>query len=130
MEVTKSTRTFKYNGVVLQDPGPAYSLEQVREFYATLYPEIVNAAIEGPTISGTSTVYEFRRAVGTKGAVDIAARVERFIARRRARAQANYTEDYNRKLHEAVADAAAWRRRIDAHGACVQLPSDAIPLLP
>ena len=67
MEVSQSTRQFKYNGVALQDPGPAFTLEQVREFYSTLYPEIINAAIEGPTISGSKTVYEFRRAVGTKG---------------------------------------------------------------
>lgn len=68
MEVTKATREFKYNGVALQDPGSQYTLEQVREFYATLYPEIVNAAIEGPEVVGSKTVYEFRRAVGTKGA--------------------------------------------------------------
>jgi PRTRC genetic system protein C len=69
MEVTKGTREFKYNGVALADPGPQYSLEQVREVYAAIYPEIVNADIEGPTVVGSKTVYEFRRAVGTKGAV-------------------------------------------------------------
>jgi PRTRC genetic system protein C len=70
MEVTQSTREFKYAGVVLKDL-PGKTLEEVRTFYANLYPEIVNAAIEGPTIVGAKTVYEFRRAVGTKGAEDI-----------------------------------------------------------
>jgi PRTRC genetic system protein C len=67
MEVTKAVREFKYNGVALKDPDPSYSLEQVREFYSAIYPEIVNADIEGPTMTGSKTCYEFRRAVGTKG---------------------------------------------------------------
>ena len=129
MEVSQSTRQFKYNGVALQDPGPGFSLEQVREFYATLYPEIISAAIEGPTISGSKTVYEFRRAVGTKGSVEVAERVERFIARRRARALGNCARDYNRQLHETIADESA-RNRFGDLVAPVRLPFEAVPLLP
>lgn len=69
MKVETAEREFRYNGVKLKDPNPADSLEKVREFYATIYPEIVSAAIEGPENIGNKLVYDFRKAVGTKGAV-------------------------------------------------------------
>lgn len=68
MKIETATREFLYNGVALKDPDPDQSVEQVREFYSAIYPEIVAAAIEGPTNQGARLVYEFRRAVGTKGA--------------------------------------------------------------
>jgi len=67
MQTTQLTREFRYNGVRLADPSPNFTLEQVRDFYANTYPEIINAEIEGPTIEGAQQVYSFRRAVGTKG---------------------------------------------------------------
>lgn len=67
MEIATLTREFRYNGVALPDPGPQHTLEQVRDFYAAMYPEITSAAIEGPENIGAKTVYTFRRAVGTKG---------------------------------------------------------------
>lgn len=67
MEIIELTRVFKYNSLDLADPGPAMSAEQVRDFYANLYPEIVSAAIEGPEQRDDKLVYTFRRAVGTKG---------------------------------------------------------------
>lgn len=67
MEVENLIREFRYNGVALPDPGPQHTLEQVRDFYATMYPEITSAAIEGPENIGAKTIYTFRRAVGTKG---------------------------------------------------------------
>lgn len=67
MEIKNLTREFRYNGVALPDPGAQYTLEQVRDFYAAMYPEITSAAIEGPENIGAKTIYTFRRAVGTKG---------------------------------------------------------------
>jgi PRTRC genetic system protein C len=67
METIQLHREFRYNGVRLADPSPNFTLEQVRDFYANTYPEILNADIEGPAIEGAQQVYEFRRAVGTKG---------------------------------------------------------------
>lgn len=61
-------RAFRYNSVDLPDPGPQYTPEQVRDFFAPTYPEILNAAIEGPEEKDGKLVYTFRRAVGTKGA--------------------------------------------------------------
>lgn len=68
MHIDKLTREFRYNGVVLADPGAMLSLTQVRDFYANVYPEITSADIEGPEQVGAKAIYTFRRAVGTKGA--------------------------------------------------------------
>ena len=130
MEVTKSIREFKYNGVALKDPGPGFTLEQVREFYATLYPEIINAAIEGPTTAGAKTVYEFRRAVGTKGNGDVLARVDRLIARRKARAQATAVPRRDQRLHAAVALIAHHHSDPGEIPAAVMADSRDLPLLP
>ncbi len=67
MQTIQLTREFRYNGVRLADPSPNFTLEQVRDFYANTYPEILNAEIDGPAIEGEQQVYSFRRAVGTKG---------------------------------------------------------------
>lgn len=68
MKIEQAVRVFKYNGMELQDPGIAQSVEEVREFYANLYPELNNAEIEGPEHKAGKIIYEFRKAVGTKGA--------------------------------------------------------------
>ena len=68
MDIQKLIREFRYNGVALADPGALLSLDQVRDFYASVYPEIISADIEGPQQVGGKQVYTFRRAVGTKGA--------------------------------------------------------------
>ena len=67
MQIEKLIREFRYNGVVLQDPNSTFNLVQVRDFYATVYPEIISADIEGPEQLGAKAIYTFRRAVGTKG---------------------------------------------------------------
>lgn len=72
MQAQELLREFKYNSVALADPNPAFSLEQVRDFFSAVYPEILNAEIEGPAVKGNRQVYTFRRAVGTKGAAPVA----------------------------------------------------------
>jgi PRTRC genetic system protein C len=67
MQVQALEREFKYNSVKLADPNPAFTLAQVRDFFANVYPEIISADIEGPEVVGNKNVYSFRRAVGTKG---------------------------------------------------------------
>ena len=71
MKIEQAVRVFKYNGMELQDPGVAQSVEEVREFYANLYPELNNAEIEGPEHKAGKIIYEFRKAVGTKGSPKI-----------------------------------------------------------
>lgn len=64
---TKLPRVFRYNSVELEDPGPEHDPVDVRNLYAATYPEILNAAIEGPEAKDGKHVYTFRKAVGTKG---------------------------------------------------------------
>lgn len=67
LETRSLERTFRYNSVDLVDPGAQYSAEEVRDLYTATYPELANAAIEGPEQKEGKLVYTFRRPVGTKG---------------------------------------------------------------
>lgn len=68
MQEIQITRSFKYNSVTLPDPNPSLGPEQIREFYATQYPELNNAVVEGPTTKSGVATYTFTRAAGAKGA--------------------------------------------------------------
>ncbi len=65
--ITQITRVFKYGSLNLDDPGREMSAAQVKDFYADVYPELTQAGIEGPDYTDTQEVYEFKKAVGTKG---------------------------------------------------------------
>jgi PRTRC genetic system protein C len=81
MEVMNLTRKFQYNSIKLADPNPALTPDQVKEMYAATYPELNNSTVEGPTTKGGEAVYEFKRAVGSKGAALTAEEVvERTLA--------------------------------------------------
>lgn len=67
MEINELKRAFKYNGVALDDPNHKFTLVQVRDFFAAVYPEIISADIVGPEQVGNTQTYTFKRAVGTKG---------------------------------------------------------------
>lgn len=71
MQTQELVREFKYNSVALPDPNPAFNLDQVRDFFSSVYPEILNAEIEGPVTKANKNVYTFRRAVGTKGSAPL-----------------------------------------------------------
>jgi len=60
-------RSFRYQGVVLPDPDPNMSVEQVRDMYVATYPELATAAVEGPSPVDGWMEYTFTRAVGAKG---------------------------------------------------------------
>lgn len=68
MQEIQITRSFKYNSVTLPDPNPSLGPDQIREFYATQYPELNNAVVEGPTTKSGVATYTFTRAAGAKGA--------------------------------------------------------------
>jgi len=53
--------------LTLPDPGKGLSLEAVRDVYASTYPELISASIEGPEKKGDNLVYTFKKGVGTKG---------------------------------------------------------------
>lgn len=67
LETSAIKRTFRYNGIKLDDPGSTLSPDQVREHFAGIYPELHTAAVEGPALKGGEHVYEFIRSAGTKG---------------------------------------------------------------
>ena len=60
-------RIFVYDGTELPDPDPGMSVEQVQNSLADFYGELRNAK-HTETKRGDDTVYEFQKAVGTKGA--------------------------------------------------------------
>ncbi len=68
MQVLDIARVFKYNSVTLPDPNPDLGPDQVREFYATQYGELLNSVVEGPVTKAGTATYTFTRAVGSKGA--------------------------------------------------------------
>ncbi len=68
MQVINIERKFKYNSVTLPDPNADLSPEQIREFYATQYPELNNAVVEGPVTKNDVATWTFTRAAGAKGA--------------------------------------------------------------
>ena len=60
-------REFHYNGVRIPDPGPALTVEQVRDLLTPNYPEIATATLTGPEDTGSALRYTFARAIGSKG---------------------------------------------------------------
>jgi PRTRC genetic system protein C len=68
MTVKISTnRIFKYNSLILDDPDPKWSIEEVKDFYANAYTELTQSIIEGPDVSDEGLTYTFRKSIGTKG---------------------------------------------------------------
>lgn len=60
-------RIFKYNSLILDDPDPKWSIDEVKDFYANAYPELTQSITEGPDVSDEGLTYTFRKSVGTKG---------------------------------------------------------------
>ena len=60
-------RVFSYSGVMLPDPDPAMTPQEVKDYFTNIYPELVNASIEGGDFDGTNQQFTFRRGTGTKG---------------------------------------------------------------
>lgn len=67
VQVKQAVRVFKYGATTLPDPMPHGTPEQVKMMLCAAYPELASAAIEGPTVKGDKLVFQFMRAVGTKG---------------------------------------------------------------
>ena len=67
MKINVIEREFAYHGSTLPCPNPRFSIEEVRSFYATQFPELTNAAITGPETVGDRLRYSFERAIGSKG---------------------------------------------------------------
>ena len=70
-QVTGLEREFRFTqdrqDVVLPDPDPNRSPEQVMMLYANQYPFLTTATVHGPVNDGDKVVYEFKTVIGTKG---------------------------------------------------------------
>lgn len=53
--------------IVLNDPNPNLTPNEVRDFYAPQYPELTNATIENKGIIDDKNVFHFNSVLGTKG---------------------------------------------------------------
>ena len=60
-------RCFAFLGLKLPDPNPKLTAEEVRSFYSAQYPDLATASITGPEVVGDTLLYNFSRAIGTKG---------------------------------------------------------------
>ena len=54
MKIEALKRTFAYNAIELADPGAALTPAAVKDFYTSVYPDLTNAEIEGPKVSGST----------------------------------------------------------------------------
>ena len=67
LETRPVTRTFRFNKRIFPDLNPKLSPTQVKDMYATQFPELASAAVEGPELKNGQQVYTLARQVGTKG---------------------------------------------------------------
>ena len=71
MQVSILKRVFMFNGNPLSDPDTSKSGAAVKDFYAAMYPELLNAEVQGPVEADGKLVYTFHRVTGTKGATGV-----------------------------------------------------------
>jgi len=71
LEVTNLKRSFSFKKdgkfIILTDPNPDFSVQEVMQFHSTQHPELTTCTIDGPKVEGDSQVFEFKTTVGTKG---------------------------------------------------------------
>lgn len=67
LQISNYKRVFKHGTVILADPNPDLTPEQVMNFYSNQYPELTTSNVHGPVIDGDNAVYTFKTTVGTKG---------------------------------------------------------------
>ena len=67
MQAKTLERQFLFNGQTLPDLGGHYSPAQLKDLYASNFPDLLNAEIEGPNVKDGKAVYTFKRTTGTKG---------------------------------------------------------------
>lgn len=68
MQVTANKRVFVHNGARLADPDKTLSPASVKDLFSAMYPELLNAEIQGPDMEADEIVFTFHRTTGTKGA--------------------------------------------------------------
>lgn len=67
MKVESIKRVFEIDGKPYDDPNPTMSIKEVKAFYATQHPELVNSELMGPTYENGVAKYSASKSIGTKG---------------------------------------------------------------
>lgn len=67
LQVNGLERVFMHDKIMLTDPDPNMSPEEVMKFYTNTYPELTTSNVHGPEVNGDRVVYKFKNTVGTKG---------------------------------------------------------------
>lgn len=69
LNITSAKRVFKIEktDIELQDIDPAMTLEEVMNFYSSVYPQLTTATVHGPAYVDDKVVYEFKTTIGVKG---------------------------------------------------------------
>lgn len=67
MAIQQLQRTFKFKEETLPDPNTKWSEKEVKQFYATQYPELVNASISTGESKDGKIEIKFETNLGTKG---------------------------------------------------------------
>ena len=130
MEKRLIERIFEYSGMRLNDPDPTMNPEDVKNFYAAVYPELSQAVIEEPVRRGDTLVYAIKRAVGTKGGGQSPPITVQMLADREAEKTKSKTEEGGSACPHRLLT-----QLFDKYNQCGQsgeivLPSDGLPLLP
>lgn len=53
--------------LILSDPNPEMTIEQVQIYYSTMYPQLTTATLHGPEYIDDKNRYTFSTIIGTKG---------------------------------------------------------------
>ncbi len=61
-------RVFKYAGQTFEDPGPDYSIEEIKQHLVGTYPEVAQSTVEEKTLDDGTLEVTFVKRAGTKGA--------------------------------------------------------------
>lgn len=67
LEVINLKRVFMLDGKELNDPNPAFNVDEVMGFHSVKYPELTTSTVSGPEIKDDTAVYTFKSTIGTKG---------------------------------------------------------------
>lgn len=60
-------RIFKYSGQTYDDPGAEYTVDEIKQHLASIYPEITQAKTEEKTLDDGTLEITFVKRAGTKG---------------------------------------------------------------
>jgi PRTRC genetic system protein C len=71
LQITSLPRTFEIEvegkKITLDDPGSHLTPDEVLKHYMGVYPQLTNAHVDGPKVSGGKAGYTMNTKAGTKG---------------------------------------------------------------